>query len=108
MACRHVPQIQTASASAMTTVRNPAPESSGKPASFWAICAWNGLIGLNAAPTAAAPTLIAAAVMASNPSCRVTSSSTGTSAMISSPMFSSAPPAANVRLTIGMTSASRD
>ena len=85
----------------------PTPESSGSPASFCAICTWNGLIGLNAAPTPAAPTLIATAVSASNPSRRVTSSSTGTSAMISSDMFSSAPPAANASETIGITSASR-
>ena len=61
-ACRIVPPIQTARASARKTMRNTAPERSGRPASFCAIPTWNGSIGLNAAPTPAAPRLIATAV----------------------------------------------
>jgi hypothetical protein len=61
-------------------------------------------MGLNAAPTAEAPMLIATPVFASNPSRRVTSISTGTSAMISSAMFSSAPAAANAS-EMGITNA---
>ena len=102
-----VPPIQMASASARNTRRNDQPESSGNCDSFCAISTWNGLIGLKAAPTAAAPTLIAAAVTASYPRRRVSTSSAGMSAMISSCMLSSAPPNANTRHVTGMTNAAR-
>src|SRR5712692_9134861 len=62
-------------------------------------------MGLNAAPTAAAPRLIATAVTGLTPSRRVSSSSTGTSAMISSFMLSSTPPSANASEAAGITSA---
>ena len=58
-------------------------------------------MGLKAAPTPAAPRLMARAVTAEKPRRRVRSRSTGTSAMISSCMFSSAPAVANARLTDG-------
>src|SRR2546427_184559 len=67
---------------------------------------WNGLTGLNAAPTAAAPRLIATATTGRNPSRRASSSTTGTRAMISSFMLSSTPPRANASETTGMTTVS--
>ena len=45
-------------------MRNSDPESSGICASCCAIPTWKGLIGLKAAPTAAAPRLMATAVTA--------------------------------------------
>ena len=60
-----VAPIHPASASPRKTRRKTPPESNGSSASFCAIPTWNGLMGLNAAPTAAAPALIATAVSAS-------------------------------------------
>jgi hypothetical protein len=57
--------------------------------------AWNGLRGLKALPTIAAPALIAATVTASYPNPHASTTSTGTSGMISSCMFSSAPQTPN-------------
>jgi hypothetical protein len=48
-----------------TAIRNPRPDSSGSCATFCAMPTLNGLIGLNAIPTAAAPILIATAVIGS-------------------------------------------
>ena len=107
VAWRTVPQIHTASAGTRKPMRNTDPERSGSWASCWAIPTWNGLIGLNDAPTAAAPRLAATAVTRSKPSRRTSSSMTGTSAMISSFMLSSTPPTANATHAAGMTSASR-
>ena len=56
-----VPQTQIPSAAARKAIRNSHPESNGSCASCWAIPTWNGLMGLKAAPTAAAPRLIATA-----------------------------------------------
>jgi len=47
----------------MKATRNPVPESTGMCASFCAIPTWKGSIGPNAAPTTAAPMLIATATM---------------------------------------------
>src|SRR3989454_4334055 len=60
-AYRTVPQIQTPTAAARKAIRNSDAESNGNCASCCAIPTWNGLIGLKAAPTAAAPRLIATA-----------------------------------------------
>ena len=82
-------------------MRNSRPDSSGSCATFCATPTLNGLIGLNAMPTAAEPMLIATAVIGSYPALRTSSSSTGTSGMTSSHMPSTAPPAANVTQQIG-------
>src|SRR5512141_2506936 len=68
---------------------------------------WNGFTGLNAAPTAAAPRLIATAVTASKPRRRVRRRRIGTKAMISSCIFSTMPPTAKATQATGMTSVSR-
>ena len=59
--------------------------------------------GLNDAPTAAAPRLIATAVSALKPSRRTRSRSTGTNAISSSCIWIRMPPQANAKPTMGMT-----
>jgi hypothetical protein len=82
--------------------RRPPPDIGGSSASFMAIPAWNGLVGPNALPTMAAPQLMATTTTALTPRPRPRRSSTGTSGMISSCMFSTAPMSAKKNETIGM------
>ncbi len=92
------------SATANIALRSANPEDAGSCASFMAMPAWNGFTGPNALPTIAAPALIATTVTPSTPTPRPSSSITGTSGMISSCMFSSAPIVANSVETIGTSS----
>ncbi len=84
-------------------IRRPPRPSGGSCASFNAMPAWNGFVGPNALPTAAAPALIATTVTASTPMPMPSVISTGISGMISSSMFSRAPIAPKNMQTIGMT-----
>ena len=71
--------IQSASARTKKTLRKSPPEPRGSSARFCTMCTWKGLMGLNADPTTAAPTLIATATIGVKPSLRVRMSRTGIS-----------------------------
>ena len=99
-ACRMVHATQIANPATSMTNRIPPPASGGSSASLSAMPAWNGFVGPNADPTIAAPALIATTVIASTPMPRPSRISTGMSGMISSCMFSSAPPIVKNRATM--------
>src|SRR5206468_8063567 len=80
LAAYHIVQpIQRASAAANIVHRSGAEDIGGSCASFIAMPAWNGFVGPNALPIAAAPVLIATTDTASTPRPRPRRSSAGTS-----------------------------
>ena len=59
----HRPADPEATAGIRKASRNCQPEASGSSATFCAMPTWNGLMGLNDAPTSEAPRLIATATI---------------------------------------------
>jgi hypothetical protein len=102
-----VPTIQSARAATRKAKRNSQPESRSSFATFWAMPTWKGLMGLNEAPTAEAPRLIATATRGLKPSREVSSRRTGTKAISSSCIWISAPPVAKASPATGITSSPR-
>ena len=101
-AYRIVQPIHMANATRNNARRSPPPESAGSWASLSAMPAWNGFVGPKALPIIAAPALIATTTTPSTPRPRPSTRSTGTSGMVSSCMFSSAPIVAKNTQTTGI------